>query len=318
MAREFSRVKLSIWNDPDFRTRSVDAQALYFTLLTHPQINACGVVEWRENKLTKFSADMTSERLREAAWNLGQADLIAVDPDTEEALVRSFVRHDGVLQSPNMTRALVREHAGIASLRLMALVSREVRRAFVENPEWKGLAASEPVRKQFPDADGNPFEMVPEWFHAGSEMVPVTVTPNEGEPFANSFKTVPPFPQPSAPTSNEVDDAPRKRAARIPDPFEITDAMRHWAVTNAAFIDVDRETQNFVDYWTAKGGKDATKLDWPATWRKWMRTQSDRVPVWKRDQPAAAEPKRFVPPYEGDPDDLEAYNAHYAQWGKAS
>lgn len=33
---------------------------------------------------------------------------------------------------------------------------------------------------------------------------------------------------------------------------------------------------------------------------------------------APAEPKRFVPPYEGDPDDLDAYNAHYAQHRVAS
>jgi hypothetical protein len=291
MAREFARVKLSIWNDPDFRTRSVDAQCLYFTLLTHPGITTCGVVEWRESKLVKFSADMTVERLREAAWNLAQKDLVAVDPSTEEALVRSFVRHDGVLQSPNMTRALVREHATIASLTVMALVSREVRRAFVENPDWKGLAASEPVRKQFPEADGNPFEMVPEWFHSGSEMVRSELGGLEGEPFENGSEMVSPFPQPSALT--EV-SAPRKRGSRIADDFEVTDAMRLWAVEGAPFVDVDRETQNFIDFWTAKAGQDATKLDWPATWRKWMRTQSDRVPAWKRPAPVGADPNGWM------------------------
>lgn len=280
MAREYSRVKLSIWNDPDFRTRSVDAQCLYFTLLTHPGITSCGVVEWREAKLVKMSADMTVDRLREAAWNLGQANLIAVDAETEEALVRSFVRHDGILQSPNMTRALVREHATIASLRLMALVSREVRRGFDEHPEWRGFEASEPVRKQFLEPFGNPSEMVPEWFHNGSILVPSELGVQGGEPFQNGSKTVSPFPQPSSPTSTEV-GGPRKRGTRIPDIFPVTSDMRTWAATNAPFLDLDRETENFTAYWRSKT-RDATKLDWNLTWQKWMRTESDRVPAWKR------------------------------------
>ncbi|MGF6174728.1 hypothetical protein [Ensifer sp. 4252] len=31
------------------------------------------------------------------------------------------------------------------------------------------------------------------------------------------------------------------------------------------------EFDKFRDYWNAKAGKDATKLDWPATWRNWLR-----------------------------------------------
>ncbi|KQY73963.1 hypothetical protein ASD52_26395 [Ensifer sp. Root142] len=31
------------------------------------------------------------------------------------------------------------------------------------------------------------------------------------------------------------------------------------------------EFDKFRDYWNAKTGKDATKLDWPATWRNWLR-----------------------------------------------
>lgn len=35
------------------------------------------------------------------------------------------------------------------------------------------------------------------------------------------------------------------------------------------------EYQAFRDYWSAKAGKDAAKLDWLATWRNWLR-RSDR------------------------------------------
>jgi hypothetical protein len=35
----------------------------------------------------------------------------------------------------------------------------------------------------------------------------------------------------------------------------------------------------FRDYWHAKPGKDAVKLDWPATWRGWCRREAERRPV---------------------------------------
>ena len=34
---------------------------------------------------------------------------------------------------------------------------------------------------------------------------------------------------------------------------------------------IDREGENFRDYWAAVPGAKGTKLDWPATWRKWIR-----------------------------------------------
>lgn len=35
---------------------------------------------------------------------------------------------------------------------------------------------------------------------------------------------------------------------------------------------VDAEAANFRDYWIAKPGSGGVKLDWPATWRKWIRS----------------------------------------------
>lgn len=76
----------------------------------------------------------------------------------------------------------------------------------------------------------------------------------------------------------------RKRATRIPDPFLVTGEMRSWAAENTPAVDVNASTAKFVDYWRGKAGKDATKLDWLATWRNWMRNDQDRA------QPRAAVP----------------------------
>lgn len=64
--------------------------------------------------------------------------------------------------------------------------------------------------------------------------------------------------------------APRKRASRISEDFAVTPEMRLWASSKAPGTDIATETEKFINYWTAKSGKDATKLDWAATWRNWI------------------------------------------------
>jgi len=71
-----------------------------------------------------------------------------------------------------------------------------------------------------------------------------------------------------------------RRATRIPDGFQPTDEMKAWFREQgyADLINGPLEHEQFVDYWVAKAGADACKLDWPATWRRWMRTAAGRAP----------------------------------------
>lgn len=187
MARSYAQIYLTIWNDPDFRGLSREAQHLYFVMLTHPSLTSCGVLDWRENRLINLCEGWTVEQLRDAAWQLGQRKLIAVDPDTEEALVRSFVRHDGILKSPNKAKALVREHGEISSLRILELVSREVRRAIESEPFLKGSEVANPVAKQFPEPITKGFIYVPDWFKNDSQ----NDTKNGGSETGKGSKLVP-------------------------------------------------------------------------------------------------------------------------------
>jgi DNA-binding transcriptional ArsR family regulator len=71
-----------------------------------------------------------------------------------------------------------------------------------------------------------------------------------------------------------------KIATRIPDDFQPTPEMREWFAANnlSAVIDGKLEHEKFMDYWRATGGMRGRKLDWPATWRNWMRTAAERAP----------------------------------------
>jgi hypothetical protein len=68
----------------------------------------------------------------------------------------------------------------------------------------------------------------------------------------------------------------RPRGTRIPDDFAPTAEMIEWARRNTPHVGV-LETQKFVNYWKAKAGKDATKIDWVLTWKNWMITAEQRA-----------------------------------------
>ena len=64
----------------------------------------------------------------------------------------------------------------------------------------------------------------------------------------------------------------RARATRIPDPFTVTREMWGWLHEQGIPPEFGNEqTVIFVDYWRGRSGQIATKHDWPATWRNWMR-----------------------------------------------
>lgn len=70
------------------------------------------------------------------------------------------------------------------------------------------------------------------------------------------------------------------RATRVPDDFEPTDEMRAWFVRERiaeAGVNGLTEHERFMDYWRAQPGVKGRKVDWPATWRNWMRTAADRA-----------------------------------------
>lgn len=61
------------------------------------------------------------------------------------------------------------------------------------------------------------------------------------------------------------------KASRLPTDFEMPVEWKQWAKSERSDIDVEMEAESFKDYWSSKGGKEACKTDWFATWRNWVR-----------------------------------------------
>ena len=87
-----------------------------------------------------------------------------------------------------------------------------------------------------------------------------------------------PTPDPTRPdpTSPSKDG---ESASRIPQTFPITDSMISWAAEANLKINLETETAKFIDYWTAESGPKASKRDWVAAWRNWMRRAQDYRPA---------------------------------------
>lgn len=82
----------------------------------------------------------------------------------------------------------------------------------------------------------------------------------------------------------------RKRGTRLPDDWALSPELAAWAKAERPELD-DRMVQamadSFRDFWISKTGKDATKLNWDATWRNWVRNQ--RIGGNQRASPAQSQ-----------------------------
>ena len=72
---------------------------------------------------------------------------------------------------------------------------------------------------------------------------------------------------------------PAPKAKRLSADWKPDDGLRAYAEAELPNVDVDRLAEDFRDYWIAKPGEKGRKLDWPATWRTWVRRSADRYPV---------------------------------------
>lgn len=77
----------------------------------------------------------------------------------------------------------------------------------------------------------------------------------------------------NAPSDSDKTREPSgNKASRLPPNWETPESDIDWARAEGYSLEIIRlEGEKFRDYWHAKGGKDATKLDWHATWRNWLR-----------------------------------------------
>jgi hypothetical protein len=193
MAREHARILTSIW-DPssDFRLLGPAEQRLYFLLLSQRSLNHAGVLPLTVRKWAGSCAGTSIEDVWTSLKALDAARYVVVDTDTEEVLIRSFIRNDGIARQPNVLKAALRLATGIESPRLRAALAGELRRlgtdiagrvadelvGATEEPLPEGLP--EPIAEPLPKGSGNPGKPVDK-NPSGTPREPLARDAGEGE-----------------------------------------------------------------------------------------------------------------------------------------
>lgn len=130
MARDHARFQLAIWHNSEFRALSVESQHAYMTIVSQPGLNYVGVLDYIPGRLASLTQGHTVRRVSTAVRSLAHARFVVVDRDTSELLVRTYVKHDGVLDRANMGKALVRAFERVMSPLLREVILDELAKVY--------------------------------------------------------------------------------------------------------------------------------------------------------------------------------------------
>lgn len=203
MARSEARLSTSIWNDGDFRALNMAGQWAYALLISQPDLSHLGVLPYRPRRWARAARGLTAEMV-----DLGIAELVAgrfvvVDEETEEVLVRSLMRRDGVYRQPNILRAAEKDLVLVESEEIRRVLAVEVSRISEADDipaGSKGLLAR--MSEGLPDPSAEPFAGPP------GDLRPEAAEPVEAavanpSPKGSANPSAGPDPNPSPGTTGE-------------------------------------------------------------------------------------------------------------------
>ena len=156
--RDHARVNLGIWGDDDFRNLTPVEQHLYFVLWTSPNLSYCGSGDWLPKRLAKFAGGWTPDQVEASVVGLEHEKFVIVDRDTDEFLLRSWVKHDGLWKTPNMAVSVANARAALGSQVLRGVVVHEMTKLKSKHPD-SGSWRREAVASMLEQDDVDPSEI---------------------------------------------------------------------------------------------------------------------------------------------------------------
>lgn len=128
MARAHGRILSRIWDDSDFTSLDPQEQWLYLFLISQPNLNHAGLLPLTIRRWSAKAAGLTPAIIRDRLAVLETGRFVLVDDDTEELLIRTFVRNDGVWRMPKVMGAMVSGAQEISSRKLRQALLAEIDR----------------------------------------------------------------------------------------------------------------------------------------------------------------------------------------------
>ncbi|MBE5453447.1 hypothetical protein E3G52_000311 [Mycobacteroides abscessus] len=183
MPRDHGRILTTIWRDNDFQQRSPDAQRMYMLLLSQQNVNNAGILPLQIAKWAKGCVHTSVADVRSAIDELTQHLYVVYDEDTEELLVRTYIRNDGVLKHKYLFANALKCAQAVESPALRTVLASELRRTRradavrvadlidPDGPSDGGLPTPpDGPNSPMPDSDGDGIAMASETDRDGIEM----------------------------------------------------------------------------------------------------------------------------------------------------
>lgn len=253
MARDRANIRVDMWGDQDWRDLTGPAQRLYMHLLTHDTLNYAGVAEWRPGRLAAMVAGETVETIETAGAELAEAFFIVIDEGTEEVLVRSFIKHDGLMKQPKLVVAMTNAFSAVASKLIREVIAFEVQKMSKREPElraWSVHQMGTVLKARGTDIQAFTPAFTPSFTPSGDQA--------QGLPTSTATTT----------TTSSKDDGgtPTKEKARsLPDDWAPTEAHTDYAKENG--LDLDHEVLMFRSHAEANNRK---QQRWNASFTGWL------------------------------------------------
>ncbi len=311
MARGHGRILTSIWEDADFLKLDEREQRFYLFLISQPNLNHAGLLPLTLRRWSRKANGLTSADVEKRLQSLDEAQFIVVDDDTEELLIRSFVRNDGVWRMPKVMGAMVSGALEISSRRLQEALLAEMDRVPLdelsdeptkmrggEGPSIRTQVAGhiEALRKAFGSPTPDPSRR-----GSGTPSATPSGTPSDTPSEGDSEGGPKPSTRGRARASRAHSPAPAPTPAPTPTPDRVgvevgkeTSGSSESAAPppdGDAPIDIDGFALNDamrgwalktfgpgldLDYETAQfidhfRAQNTRRPNWPAEWQKWIR-----------------------------------------------
>jgi uncharacterized protein YdaU (DUF1376 family) len=100
--------------------------------------------------------------------------------------------------------------------------------------------------------------------------------------------------------NQEPKNREQQRGSRLPADFALTGNWISFCEQERPDLTPQKVFEQFKDYWTAQPGQKGVKLDWEATWRNWVRRQSQPRPSFAQQTADVA--RLTVPAVNKGPD----------------
>lgn len=310
MAGDFRKINSMIWSDSSWRALPPLEQWLYFALLTNSKTSYVGVLDWRPRKLAGLADGVSGADLKELAQELQRKRFILIDEEREECLVRSFIKHDGVLKNQNLGKSIGRDFAATYSEPIRQVIVHEVQK-LVDSAEDDLKAVTNKYSRPFIlEILRNPSAPIDQFLDPQSSSVIPQPTPGqgpEGTPTVAPERTPeptpgvggqptgghPPSPSPSPPSKEGGLGETSRRKPEVSLPVHFTPTPSHEAKAKELGVNLQWEFDKFVNHHQAR---DSRFRNWDQALHGWLK----RAAEFNSGRPGPPQPQSSFDPWSGD------------------